>query len=32
MTEALVTGAGRITAAYGMPYVPMIHCYLEFRG
>jgi hypothetical protein len=32
MTEAIVTGAGRITAAYGLPYVPMIHCYLECQG
>jgi hypothetical protein len=32
MTEAIVTGAGRITAAYGLPYVPMIHCYLEYKG
>ena len=32
MTEAIVTGTGRILADYGMPYVPMIHCYLEFKG
>jgi hypothetical protein len=32
MTESIVTGAGRITAAYGLPYVPMIHCYLEYQG
>jgi hypothetical protein len=32
MTEAIVRGAGRITAAYGLPYVPMIHCYLEYQG
>jgi hypothetical protein len=32
MTEAIVTGAGRITADYGLPYVPMIHCFLEHGG
>jgi hypothetical protein len=32
MTEAIVTGAGRIAAAHGLPYVPMIHCYLEYQG
>jgi hypothetical protein len=32
MTESIVTGAGRIKAAYGLPYVPMIHCYLEYQG
>lgn len=32
MTEAIVTGAGRIMTAYGLPYVPMIHCYLEHQG
>ncbi|MGE5256440.1 MAG: hypothetical protein ACM3KE_07200 [Hyphomicrobiales bacterium] len=30
MTEALVTGAGRILAEYSLPYVPMIHCFLEY--
>jgi hypothetical protein len=29
MTEALVTGADRILAKYGLPYVPMVHCFLE---
>jgi len=32
MTEAIVTGTGRITAEYALPYVPMIHCFLEFEG
>ena len=32
MTEALVTGCSRILAEYRIPYVPMIHCYLEFEG
>ncbi len=30
MTETIVTGAGRITADYKLPYVPMIHCFLEY--
>jgi len=29
MTEAIVTGADKILAEYGLPYVPMIHCFLE---
>lgn len=32
MTEAIVTGTGRITAHYELPYVPMIHCFLEYEG
>jgi len=32
MTEEIVTGAGRITAEYKLPYVPMIHCFLEYDG
>ena len=32
MTEALVTGTERILADYKLPYVPMIHCYLEYEG
>jgi hypothetical protein len=30
MTEALVSGADRILTEYGLPYVPMIHCFLEY--
>jgi len=30
MTEALVTGTNKILADYSLPYVPMIHCFLEF--
>lgn len=30
MTEAIVAGAGRILADYGLPYVPMIHCFLVY--
>jgi hypothetical protein len=32
MTEAIVTGAGRIASDYELPYVPMIHCFLEHDG
>jgi len=28
MTEAIVTGTDRILERYGLPYVPMIHCFL----
>ncbi len=30
MNEALVTGTGRILAKYGLPYVPMVHCFLAY--
>jgi hypothetical protein len=30
MTEAIVTGTGKILAEYSLPYVPMIHCFLEY--
>ena len=30
MTEALVTGTGKILAKYDLPYVPMLHCFLEY--
>jgi hypothetical protein len=29
MTEAIVTGTDKILAEYGLPYLPMIHCFLE---
>jgi hypothetical protein len=29
MTEAIVTGTDKILAEYSLPYVPMIHCFLE---
>ncbi len=29
MTEALVTGASAILDKYRLPYVPMLHCFLE---
>jgi hypothetical protein len=32
MTEEIVTGAGRIIAKHKIPYVPMIHCFLEYDG
>jgi hypothetical protein len=29
MTEEIVAGADRILVNYGLPYVPMIHCFLS---
>jgi len=29
MTEALVTGAGRLAAEHGLPYIPVAHCFLS---
>jgi hypothetical protein len=31
MTEAIVTGTNKILAGYSLPYVPMIHCFLEYE-
>ena len=30
MTEAIVTGTDKILDEYSLPYVPMIHCFLEY--
>jgi hypothetical protein len=30
MTEQIVSGADEILAQYGLPYVPMIHCFLVY--
>jgi hypothetical protein len=30
MTEAIVAGADSILVNYGLPYVPMIHCFLAY--
>jgi hypothetical protein len=30
MTEAIVTGTGRILDTYQLPYLPMIHCFLGY--
>lgn len=30
MTEAIVTGTNKILTEYNLPYVPMIHCFLEY--
>ena len=30
MTEEIVTGTDKILAEYGLPFVPMIHCFLEY--
>lgn len=32
MTEAIVTGTGKILSEYALPYVPMIHCFLEYEN
>lgn len=32
MTEALVTGTQKILARFGLPYIPMIHCFLDCQG
>ena len=32
MTEALVTGTHDILARHRLPYVPMIHCFLDYQG
>lgn len=32
MTEEIVTGTGKILARYGLPYVPMLHCFLVYGG
>ena len=29
MTEALVTGAARVAAEHGLPYIPVVHCFLS---
>ena len=29
MDEALVTGAGALAENHGLPYIPMVHCYLS---
>ena len=29
MTGALVTGAGRLAAEHGLPYIPVVHCFLS---
>jgi hypothetical protein len=31
MTEEIVTGTNQILAKYGLPYVPMVHCFLVYR-
>jgi hypothetical protein len=30
MTEEIVTGTRKILAKYGLPYVPMVHCFLVY--
>ena len=31
MNEDLVTGTGQILEKYSLPYLPMVHCFLEFQ-
>lgn len=31
MTEALVTGTGKILETYRIPYLPMVHCFLVYE-
>ncbi|MGA8240038.1 MAG: hypothetical protein WB818_05655 [Desulfobacterales bacterium] len=30
MTEEIVTGAGKILDTFGLPYVPMLHCFIVY--
>ena len=32
MKEKLVTGTEQILARYNLPYLPMVHCFLELQG
>jgi hypothetical protein len=32
MTETIVNGTDRILQKYDLPYIPMIHCFLEYRN
>lgn len=32
MTEEIVTGTRFILEKYSLPYVPMVHCFLDFNG
>lgn len=32
MTEAIVTGTQSILDAYGLPFIPMVHCFLAGNG
>jgi hypothetical protein len=31
MTEAIVSGTNRILHKYDLPYLPMVHCFLEYH-
>jgi hypothetical protein len=31
MTEDLVTGTDAILAEFGLPYIPMLHCFLSYE-
>jgi hypothetical protein len=32
MTEDIVTGTNQILTKFGLPYVPMVHCFLAYEG
>jgi hypothetical protein len=32
MTETIVENAGEILIRFGMPYVPMVHCFLQYES
>ena len=32
MTEQIVTGTNEILEKYGLPYVPMVHCFLAYEN
>lgn len=32
MTEAIVSGTGKICRSHSLPYIPMVHCFLDFQG
>jgi hypothetical protein len=31
MTEEIVTGTGRLLSEFGLPYIPMLHCFLSYE-
>jgi len=31
MTEEIVTGTGKLLSEFGLPYIPMLHCFLVYE-
>lgn len=31
MTEEIVTGTGKLLSEFGLPYIPMLHCFLAYE-